>query len=122
VKRVILIGGLLAGIIVLAQQQASAQAAPLGRIRTFNVTCTTSATPIKPPDGLTSISAWSVWQNSATPVYIGGSDVTNGTTKGWPICTDTAVCPASTISFDANAVGFCRAGSSQTVVVVSGNK
>lgn len=107
---------------VLSSQPALALADSLSILRAYQVSCATTATAIAPSDGIKSQHAWSVWNNSATPVYVGGSDVTT-TTKGWPICTDTASCPSSTLSVDAVTSGFCRVGSGTvTLTVISGRE
>lgn len=88
----------------------------LGRIRAYQVACTTTATAIS--DGH-SQSSGLIWNNSATAVYLGGSDV-NTTTTGFPICTNTASCLRADMPIDAKYL-YCRvAAGSTTVTVLAG--
>ena len=85
----------------------------LGRMRAFQVTCSTTATAIT--DGYP-ISSALVWNNSATAVYLGGADVTT-TTAGFPICTNTASCLRGDMPADAKAM-YCRVAAGTVVVTV----
>lgn len=99
---------------------AEALSDPLSLVRVFQFSCTTTAAQIKPTDVPRNAKAMRIWNNSTTPVYLGGSDVTNGLTKGWPICTDTAACEQASFPIDVVANVYCRAGSSTTVQVFFG--
>lgn len=85
----------------------------LGRVRAYQVACTTTATAIS--DGH-SQSSGLIWNNSATPVFLGGSDV-NATTEGFPICTDTATCLRADMPIDAKYL-YCRVSSGTVAVKV----
>ncbi|MCC7173491.1 MAG: hypothetical protein IT459_23810 [Planctomycetes bacterium] len=85
----------------------------LAKIRTHTVTCGTTATAIT--DG-TGASSMLIWNNSATPVYLGGSDV-NTTTEGFPICTDTANCLRADMPIDAKYL-YCRVSAGTVTVRV----
>jgi len=85
----------------------------LGRIRTHTVTCATTATAIA--DGHNA-SSMLIWNNTATPVYLGGSDV-DTTTAGFPICTDTATCLRADMPIDAKYL-YCRVSSGTVAVKV----
>lgn len=100
---------------VLAATDADALSDPLGSVRVFQFTCTTSAQVIKPSSNPKGAKSLRLWNNSATPVYLGGADVTNGLTNGWPICTNTAACEQASFPIDSNPVVYCRAGSSVTI-------
>lgn len=93
------VGVLLVGISLLM-----GLASPLGNVRSYEVTCATSATKIS--DGAPT-SIVNFWNNSATPAFIGGSDVTS-TTKGTPFCTDTATCQSAGMAIEVSSAGiFC---------------
>lgn len=98
---------------------AEALSDPLGTFRVYTFSCTTAGQQIVPSSGRKSSKAARFWNNSATPVYLGGSDVAT-TSTGYPICTDTAVCEASGFSIDSAPVVWCRAGSTVSIVVSVG--
>lgn len=101
----------------LAQQMPEGVPGPLGGLRAFKVSCGTSATPIT--DGKPYHSIY-LWNNSATAIYLGGSDVTASTTNGMPICTASASCPKADMPADARH-GFCRvAAGTQDLVALAG--
>lgn len=56
---------------------------------------------------------------TATPVYLGGSDVT--TANGFAVCTDTALCASSSLSFDGYGL-YCVAGSTVAIQVLGGRQ
>lgn len=88
----------------------------LNNVRSYQVACGTTATPIT--DGMGQ-SAILIWVNSATPVYIGGATVTT-TTAGFPVCTLAASCPYASIALDAK-YPYCRvAAGSVTIKVLAG--
>lgn len=98
-----------------------ALATPLANPRAYQIGCLAAAGGIslKKTTDLKSVSSLVIWNNSATPVYIGGSDVTS--TLGMPICTDSAACPSSSVAFDGTAP-FCLSSSgTKTVVVLAGS-
>lgn len=68
----------------------------LGNMRSHEVACATTATAVTDGYGASSML---LWNNSTTPVYLGASDV-NTTTKGFPICTDTATCLRADMPID----------------------
>jgi hypothetical protein len=109
------------GLLVVAADPAEAQSAPLGKGRVWNISCGTTAATLKPPtkDSLVPYKEFRVWNNSATVVYLGGSDVTQDTTKGYPICTTAASCEQAGISIAGFADSFsCRTASGTATVVV----
>jgi hypothetical protein len=85
----------------------------------FSVSCATSATSVVPSTGAGIEDAF-IWNNSATPVYVGGSSV--GTSTGIPICTDTASCVQSSIALSVVRGGvYCKVSSGTVSVrVLSG--
>jgi hypothetical protein len=85
----------------------------------FSVTCATSATPVVPSSSAGIEDAF-IWNNSAIPVYVGGSSV--GTSTGIPICTDTASCVQSSIALSVVRGGvYCKVSSGTVSVhVLSG--
>jgi len=88
----------------------------LNNVRSYQVACGTTATPITDGAGQ---SALLVWNNSATPVFLGAANV-NTTTTGFPICTLAASCPYASMSLDAK-YPYCRvAAGSVTVKVLAG--
>lgn len=88
----------------------------LNNVRSYQVACTTTATPIT--DGVGQ-SAVLVWNGSTTPVYLGNASV-NTTTLGFPICTVAASCPYASIALDAK-YPYCRvAAGSVTIKVMAG--
>lgn len=99
-----------------------ALATPIGRLRVFQFTCTTTATLIRPATDPKSLVAMRIWNGvagtgaNAGTVFLGGSDV-NGTTKGWPLCT-ASTCPENIISVDAAAVGYCIVASGTATITV----
>lgn len=124
-RREVLIAGValaaLAGLVWFTPA-ANALADSLGIARSYEVSCTTGATRLRPASGLSGFAAFKVWNNSTTAVYIGGSDV-DTSTKGYPICT-TSSCDGASIPVDAKPdVFFCRvAVGSVTVKVLAGGK
>lgn len=98
----------------LAQHMPEGVPGPLSGLRAFRVGCTTAATPIA--DGAPYHSL-TMWNNSATPVYLGASNVTASTTNGYPICTDTATCPRADMPADVRH-GFCRVTAGTVYLVI----
>lgn len=99
--------------------RAEALSDPLAYVRTFTFSCTTSAARIVPSTSVRTQKAMRVWNNSTTPIYLGGSDV-DTSTKGWPICTDTANCEQASFPIDSQAVVYCVAGSTVSLKVITG--
>lgn len=88
----------------------------LGNMRAHQVACTTSATAVT--DGYAA-SSMLLWNNSATPVYLGAANV-NTTTRGFPICTDTAACLRADMPIDGKYL-YCIVGAgSVTLTVLAG--
>jgi len=110
------------GMLGLAMYVSPVQALsdPVSGIRVFQFSCGTTAAKILPTSGTRSAKAMRVWNNSTTPVYLGGSDVSSSTATGWPICTDTAACEQAAFPVDSVANVYCKAGSSVTVSVMFG--
>lgn len=105
---------------VIWSGQSQALSDPLGTFRSFEKSCGTTAAPLCSGANC-KIKAGKFWVNSATPVYMGGSDVNTGT-LGMPYCTDTATCVAASEPIDGNLNGlWCKAGSSVTVDIIVGN-
>ncbi len=63
-----------------------------GAARSFTHTVGTTASKVAPPDGSTSYDSIRCWQPGATPVYLGGADVT--ASNGYPICLTTPGTPS----------------------------
>lgn len=95
------------------QQLPAGVPGPLGGLRAFTVTCATTATAVT--DGTPYLSGL-LWNNSATPVYLGAANV-NTTTLGFPICTDTAVCLRPDMPADARH-SYCRVASGTVAIKV----
>jgi hypothetical protein len=121
VKRYILAGVAVifaAALFLATRSEALADA--LGYVRVFTFTCTTTAQQIKPTSGRTGSRSIRLWNNSATSVFLGASDVAT-TSTGYPICTNTANCESSGITLDANPVVYCRvAAATQDILVFQG--
>lgn len=97
-----------------------ALSAPLSTMKEFNVSCTTSATPIKATSGVGSQDYKSIYcQNENTePVTIGSPSVVTGT--GPRICNDSACVRAD---FPADVRGlYCIAGTATTIKCLAGVK
>lgn len=116
------------GLIVLAAfvfaclwfaSPAKALSDSLGTVRVYTFSCTTTAAKIIPSSGVRSVKAQRFWNNSTSPVYIGGTDV-DTSTKGWPICTDTAACEQASFPIDAGTTVWCKAGSTVSLLVFTG--
>lgn len=102
-------------LIVVACVAMMGLATPIGDLKTFTRTCDTTATKIIG----TAASAYVVGNLTTTPIYVGNADV-NSTTRGWPVCSDTAVCFSTTLSIDASS-GYCLStGGTATLLVMSG--
>jgi hypothetical protein len=81
---------------------------------TLSLVANTPAQPTKPAGWGGRVCNVTIWNNTATPVYIGGPPGPGGTTvlgtatvgAGMPICTDTAVCVKPLATVDASLVGL----------------
>lgn len=82
-------------------------------VKSFEVTCGTSATPIEAgvDAGHTSFVCG---QLSSAEIFIGGSDV-NTSTAGFPICSNAATCLTKTIELSANNAYCVVASGSETL-------
>lgn len=109
----------IAAIIGFAAIPAHALSDPLGRLRVYTFACGTSAAQVLPTGAPRSAKAMRLWNNSTTPVFLGGADV-NTSTLGWPICTDTAVCEQASFPIDSNPVVYCVTGSTVNIKVFAG--
>lgn len=90
---------------------------PVRGLTTYQVTCLTSATPLKGSKGTPS--ALTVWNGSATAAFIGGVDV-NATTTGMPICTS-ASCYDSKFSIDGGD-GYCMSVGGAVVLTITAGR
>ena len=70
----------LASIVGISSDSVALQ--PLGRVRSYEVTCTTTPKRLSPASGYVPTSAFK-FTNGAVQIFIGGSDV-NTTTLGTP--------------------------------------
>jgi hypothetical protein len=115
--------GLFAAFAALLALKSNALSDPLGKGGSYEVTCGTTATAMGPATPFVTYHAFRVWNNSTTPVFIGGANVAT-TLTGMPYCTDTAVCISASESIDATPGGFfCRVASGTVVVkVIAGAK
>jgi hypothetical protein len=106
---------------VFASMSASALSDPVGEYQVFVHACTGATSRIESPTTGKSFKAFQLWNNSTTPVFFGGSDVntaTDGTAKGWPICTNTAACPRAFQEVDGIPTSlYCKAGSSVNILI-----
>lgn len=108
-------------VLMIYSDKSNALADPVGTVRVFQKSCGTTAAPLCAGQNCSYQTA-KFWVNSATPVFIGGSDV-DTSTKGMPYCTDTASCISAGDSADAVLPAlWCKAGSSVTVTVLVGKK
>ena len=112
--------GALVAFLALVVVPAAALSTPLAQLRGYEIGCIATAGGISlgKAGDLKAVSSMMVWVNSATPVYIGGTDVTS--TKGMPICTNTALCPASSISIDAKGATCLSSSGTVTASVLVG--
>lgn len=79
--------------------RADALPEPLGTIQSFAQTATTTATRVAPTTWVrTPMKSCKIGNPSATPIYLGGSDLTSA--NGFPVCTDTAVCASAVFPVD----------------------
>jgi cobalamin biosynthesis protein CbiD len=109
-RKAIAIGALL--FLLLPAAAALALSQPLTGIYSETLSVTTTAERVTSEYNITT--GWkscTIWNNSATILYVGGSDV--DATDGFPICTDTASCPDS--KFTADATGFYVVSASGTL-------
>lgn len=127
-KYVIIVAGVVAFVetaLVLLLVAVLARVAPvealldtsLGKIRGYQVSCTTTAGGVSLTDGNPTSSLY-VWINSLTPVYIGGGTVDS--THGTPFCTDTASCPTAALSIDAKEARCLSSSGTVTAIVLAG--
>lgn len=108
-------------MVVTYPTSVNALADSLGFYRSYQISCTTSALAMC-RTGYCNFQAFKFWVNSATPVFVGGSDV-DTSTKGMPYCTDGANCVASSEPVDGSPGSlFCRSGGAVTVTVFAGRK
>ena len=103
----------LAAALVVVALLALGLSSSLGNMRAHTVTCGTTATAVT--DGYAA-SSMLLWNNSATPVYLGGANV-NTTTLGFPICTDTATCLRSDMPVDGKYL-YCRVAAGSVAIKV----
>jgi hypothetical protein len=97
--------------------KASALSTPLGRVRTYTVTCATTATRVVATANQPAASVL-LWNNSATAAYLGGADVA-ATVTGMPICTSTS-CVSASVNIDARDLHCMSAGGAVTLLVLAG--
>lgn len=90
---------------------------PLGKIRAYQVSCTTAAGGVSLSDGQT-ISSALIWINSATPVYVGGGDIDS--THGVPLCTNSASCLSSSLAMDVKEARCLSSSGTVTATVMAG--
>ncbi len=109
--------GLVIGLIPVLMGLANPVASP----HAFPVACASTAggtrivqTPAE------QFSAVILWNNSVTPVFIGGTDV-DTVTKGLPICTNLAVCVSSNIHIDGYGM-FCKVAAGSTTITALNGK
>ncbi len=98
-------------------QPAEALANPLRGLRTFQITCATTATRVT--DNLGDMSAFTVFNGTATAAFLGGSDV-NATTKGMPICTTASTCYADKFPVDGGGMYCMSVGGAVVLTVMAG--
>lgn len=112
---------LVAIVGVFASMSASALADPVGEYQVWSHACGTSVSRITSPTVGKSFKTFQMWNNSATPVFFGASDVdtvTGASATGWPICNDTAVCPRAFQEIDGIPTSLhCKAGSTIQVLI-----
>lgn len=80
------------------------------RVKSFTVTCATTATLIDAGEPYTSVQCT---QLDIVEVYLGGSDVSSA--NGYPICADRSLCGVSTQVISANNA-YCRVAASTEVL------
>lgn len=114
--------GFLAAITFVQVREVYATAEPMSQLitptSTMSLVANTPASPPKPAGFSGKVCNVTVWNNTTTPVYIGGPPGAGGTTvvgtvtvgAGMPICTDTAVCVKPLATVDASLVGLIAAG------------
>ena len=86
---------LAVGIVPLA---AVALSSPLGLVQSFAQTATTTATRVAPTAWVRQMKSCKIGNPSATPIYLGGSDLTAA--NGFPVCNDTAACSSASLPAD----------------------
>lgn len=96
-----------------------ALAAPLGALQAKTTSVTTTAEKVTDElDKTTGNKSCMIWNNSATILYVGGSDVDS--THGWPICTNTSTCPAAVLSTDVREAYYVSASGTLAPIIVCG--
>lgn len=111
-KRIVIIVMALVAVLVL-----TGLSNPVKNLVTYQVTCLTTATPLRGAKG--ALSALTVWNGTATAAFIGGSDV-NATTAGMPICT-TASCYDSKFPVDGGD-GYCMSVGGAVVLTITAGR
>lgn len=107
---------IIAALVVVAALALAGLSSSLGNMRAHQVACGTTATAVT--DGYAA-SSMLLWNNSTTPVYLGASNV-NTTTRGFPICTDTAACLRADMPLDGKYL-YCIVGAgSVTLTILAG--
>lgn len=127
-KTIIIVSGVVAAIesvlifaalaIGMGMVQRPAVFTSLGKVRSYQVSCATTAGGTDLSDG-SPISSIFVFINSATPVYIGGTDVDS--THGMPVCTAAASCAASSLSLDVKEARCLSSSGTVTATVIAGS-
>lgn len=111
-KRIMIIMAALVAVLVL-----TGLSNPVRNLTTYQVTCLTTATSLRGAKG--ALSALTLWNNTATAAFIGGSDV-NATTAGMPICTS-ASCYDSKFSIDGGD-GYCMSAGGAVVLTITAGR
>ena len=112
-KRIVVLAVALVAVLVL-----TGLSKPVRNLVTYQVTCATTATSLRGAQG--ALSALTLWNNTTTPAFIGGSDV-NSTTTGMPICTDTAACYDSKFPVDGGD-GYCLSVGGAVVLTITAGR
>lgn len=111
-KRIVIIVMAIVAVVVL-----TGLSNPVKNLTTYQVTCLTTATSLRGSKG--ALSAMTLWNNTATEAYIGGSDV-NATDKGMPICT-AATCYDSKFPVDGGD-GYCMSAGGAVVLTITAGR
>jgi hypothetical protein len=102
----VILAGAVVALVLTTPQKASALAKPMGSLHAYKV----SISDTTPVSIRTMINNGNIAMNcgimiasvSATQVNVGGSDV-DASTKFFPLCTDTTICPVAVLTVDGPA-------------------
>ncbi len=100
-----------------ARRAEASLTTPLAKVRSYTVSCATTAGGTSLNDGEATSSMF-IFVNSATPVYIGGTDIDS--THGMPVCTAAASCVSASMSLDVKTARCLSSSGTVSALVIAG--